>query len=68
MVRDAFFFSLVTAGVLLLAVGFWGIYLTATMIGYISASRIVFWNVILFAALIAVGGILSGYAVSKRYA
>jgi len=68
MVRDAFFLSLVTAGVLLLAVGFWGIYLTATMIGYISASRIVFWNVILFAALIAAGGILSGYAVGKRYA
>ncbi|RZN33549.1 MAG: hypothetical protein EFT35_10515 [Methanophagales archaeon ANME-1-THS] len=68
MADDAFFFALLTAGILSLVVGFWGIYLTASTIGYISASWIVFWNVILFAALIAAGGISIGYAVGKRYA
>jgi hypothetical protein len=68
MVEDAFFFALLTAGILSLIVGFLGIYYTASMIGSISASWIVFWNVILFAALIAAGGISIGYAVGKRYA
>jgi hypothetical protein len=68
MVKDAFFFALATAGILSLAVGFWGIHLTATIIGDISASEFVFWNVILFAALIAAGSISIGYAVGKRYA
>lgn len=68
MVDDLFFLALLIAGILSLAVGFWGIYLTASTIEYISASWIVFWNVILFAALIAAGGISIGYAVGKRYA
>jgi len=68
MVKDLFSFALVIAGILSLMVGFWGIYLTATMVGYVSESRFVFWNVILFAALIAAGGIAIGYAVGKRYA
>jgi hypothetical protein len=76
MVKDLFSFALVIAGILSLMVGFWGIYLTATMVGYLTAPmvgyvselRFVFWNVILFAALIAAGGIAIGYAVGKRYA
>jgi len=68
MGKDLFSFALVTAGILSLVVGFWGTYLTATMVGYVSELRFVFWHVILFAALIAAGGISIGYAVGKRYA
>ncbi len=77
MVKDAFSIALVIAGILSLLVGFGGIYITARMVrelifrlaivGYISESTVVFWNVILFAALIAAGGIALGYAVGKRY-
>ncbi|MHC1610534.1 MAG: hypothetical protein ACXQTW_02875 [Candidatus Methanospirareceae archaeon] len=68
MTRDIFPFALVTVGVLALIVGFWGIHITATVIGYLSESKIVFWNIILFATLIAAGGISIGYAVGKKYA
>ena len=78
MVKDVFSFALVTVGILSLVVGFWGIYITAimarevllrlSMLGYVSELGVVFWNVILFAALIAAGGISIGYAVGKRYA
>lgn len=78
MVKDVFYFALVTVGILSLVVGFWGIYVTAimtrelllrlSMLGYVSELRVVFWNVILFATLIAAGGISIGYAVGKKYA
>jgi hypothetical protein len=68
MMRDIFSFALVIAGILSLVLGFWGIYLTAMMVSYMSESRFVFWNVVLFATLIAAGGIAIGYAVGKRYA
>ena len=68
MVKDVFSFALVTAGTLSLLIGFWGIHITATMVGHFSASKALFWNVILFAALIAAGGIAIGYAVGKKYA
>jgi hypothetical protein len=67
MVKDAFFIALVMAGILSVIVGFWGIYITAMMIGYFSESRIVFWNVILFAALIAAGSLAIGYVVGKKF-
>ena len=78
MVKDVFYFALVTVGILSLVVGFWGIYVTAimtrelilrlSMLGYVSELRVVFWNVILFATLIGAGGIAIGYAVGKKYA
>ncbi len=78
MVKDVFSFALITVGILSLVVGFWGIYITAimtrelilrlSMLGYVSELRVVFWNVILFATLIAAGGIALGYAVGKKYA
>lgn len=68
MVKDVFSFALVTAGLLSMIVGFWGIHITATMVGYVSESTIVFWNVILFATLIAAGSLAIGYVVGKRYA
>jgi len=78
MVKDVFYFALVTVGILSLIVGFWGIYVTAimtrelllrlSMLGYVSELRVVFWNVILFATLIGAGGIAIGYAVGKKYA
>lgn len=78
MIKNAFSIALVTAGILSLFVGFGGIYITARMVrelifrlsivGYVSESTIVFWNVILFATLIAAGGIAIGYAVGKKYA
>jgi len=78
MVKDVFYFALVTVGILSLVVGFWGIYITAimtrelilrlSMLGYVSELRVVFWNVILFATLIGAGGIAIGYAVGKKYA
>lgn len=68
MVKDTFSFALVTAGLLSLIVGFWGIHITATMIRYVSESTIVFWNVILFATLIAAGSLTIGYVVGKKYA
>jgi len=78
MVKDVFYFALVTVGILSLVVGFWGIYITAIMtrelilrlslLGYVSELRVVFWNVILFATLIGAGGIAIGYAVGKKYA
>ena len=78
MVKDVFYFALVTVGILSLIVGFWGIYITAimtrelilrlSMLGYVSELRVVFWNVILFATLIGAGGVAIGYAVGKKYA
>jgi len=68
MVKDAFCIALVTVGILSLLVGFGGIHTTAAMMEYFSDSTILFWNVILFAALIAAGGIAIGYAVGKKYA
>lgn len=68
MVKDVFSFALVTAGILSMIIGFWGIHITATMVGYVSDSRVVFWNVILFAALVGAGGVAIGFAVAKRYA
>ena len=78
MVKDVFYFALITVGILSLVVGFWGIYITAimtrelilrlSMLGYVSELRVVFWNVILFATLIGAGGIAIGYAVGKKYA
>ena len=68
MVKDIFSFALVTAGILSMIIGFWGIHITATMVGYVSDSRVVFWNVILFAALVGAGGIALGYVVGKKYA
>ena len=68
MVKDVFSFALVTAGVLSMIVGFWGIHVTATMVDYLSESTIVFWNVILFATLIAAGSLAIGYTVGKKYA
>jgi len=50
-----------------LLVGFWGIHITATMFGYLSELWIVFWNVILFATLIAAGSLAIGYAVGKTF-
>ncbi len=67
MVKDVFSFALVTAGILSLIIGFWGIHIAAAMVGYVIESTIVFWNVILFAALIAAGGIAIGYAVGKKH-
>lgn len=68
MVKDIFSFALVTAGVLSWIIGFWGIHIVATMVRYVSESTIVFWNVILFAALIAAGSLAIGYVVGKKYA
>jgi len=67
MIKDAFSIALVTAGILSVIVGFWGIHITATMIGYISESRIVFWNVILFASLTTAGSLAIGYVVGKNF-
>lgn len=67
MVKDTFAFALVTAGLLSVLIGFWGIYITATLVGYLDESRVLFWNVILFAALIAAGSLAIGYVVGKRY-
>ena len=49
-------------------VGFWGIHIAATLVDYLSESAIVFWNVILFATLIAAGSLTIGYTVGKKYA
>ena len=68
MVKDAFPIALAIAGILSLLVGFRGIQISAAMIGCVIESRIMFWNVILFATLIAAGGIALGYAVGKKYA
>jgi len=68
MVKDVFSFALVTAGLLSLLIGFWGIHVTATMVWHFSDSTVLFWNVILFAALISAGGIAIGYVVGKRQA
>jgi hypothetical protein len=67
MIKNAFFIALVIAGILSLLVGFWGIHITAATIGYFSESRIIFWNVILFAALIAAGSLAIGYVVGKKF-
>jgi hypothetical protein len=67
MVKDAFFIALVTAGVLSLLIGFWGIHITAATIRYFSESRSIFWNVILFATLIAAGSLAIGYVVGKKF-
>ena len=68
MVKDVFSFALITAGVLSMIVGFWGIHITATMVDYLSESTIVFWNVILFATLVSAGSLAIGYTVGKKYA
>ena len=67
MKKDVFSIALVIAGILSLLVGFWGIHITAMMLGYISELRIVLWNVILFATLIAAGSLAIGYAVGKTF-
>jgi hypothetical protein len=65
MVKDAFSFLLLTAGILSVLVSLWGINLTASNVGFISESGI-FWNVVLFIALTAAGWISIGSAVANR--